>query len=235
MVDIPVLVSEILQRFVVLVLAPLTDEKMLWAAIPLAIATLFVTLYFGKYKNEELGWNTAFSNTMVFLFVSINIIQYIFYYEANSSWDRLISSPFHSTVTFGLICTAFFLMLITYYHLLPKKVAFFLFSAPPVNVAVYVLMTIVYTGVPADYTTILAALLLFVIIFAILRAIQLLEQMSGSPDGLKMPFEEIPKEKLLKNVRENTNKLEEERMKKKIEEDKLEKKESSTKEASQTH
>lgn len=195
-------------RFVQLVEAPFSDPQMLWSVVPLIMATLFMTLYFGKYKKEELGWNTAFGNTMVFLFMAISIIRQMYYSDAIGSWDNVFSNSFYFFVTAALIGAAFVLMLITYYHLLPKRVAFFLFSAPPINVSVYVLMTIIYTGVPADSITLLAAVLLFIITYVILKGIQILEQMAGKPEGATLAQEETKGEKLLKKLKEKNIYLE---------------------------
>jgi len=185
----------VLHRFIELVQAPITEPKMLWMATPLIIATLFMTLYFGKYRKEELGWNTAFGNTMVFLFVSLNIIQAM-YYDANGvgSLNNLFANPFHLTMTIVLIAIAVFLMLVTYYHLLPKRVAFFLFAAPPINVTVYVLMTMVYTEVPADYITLGAAVLLFLVISIFLKILQALESRAGREEEEKPKKKEEKKE-----------------------------------------
>ncbi len=209
------LMAEVIERFWVLVASPLENEALLWAAAPLFIATLFMTLYFGKYSKEELGWNTAFGNTMVFLFVSMNLIHYMYFSDGVGSWDNVFGRTFYTTITFGLAGAAFLLMLITYYHLLPKKVAFFLFSAPPVNVSVYVLMTIVHAGVPADSITVGAGILLFIIIFAVVTIIQILERAAGRPEGLSFGGEskETPREKFLRKLREKNLGLRKERKK----------------------
>lgn len=201
----------VLERFIQLVSAPLTDPRMLWSAIPLFIATIFMTLYFGKYQQEQLGWNTAFGNTMVFLFVSIGIIQYLFYANGVGSWNNVLESGFNLTITLGLLGASTVLMLITYYHLLPKGIAFFLFSAAPVNVSVYVLMTIVYTGVPADRVTLGAAVLLFAVIFAFLRSLQMVERMASKPEGLELPPAEKEEEKFLRKLKERNIALERKR------------------------
>ncbi len=195
MAELVEIIIEILSRFLQLVQAPLTDRQMLWTAVPLVIATIFMTLYFGKYRKEELGWATAFGNTMVFLFVSINIIEYMYYSGETGSWGNVFSNTFYLSLTTALAFVALFFMFITYYHLLPKRVAFFLFSAPPVNVSVYILLTIVYTGVPVDYITLAAAILLFIVILFILRIIRRIEEMSGHPEGLFAPGEKPKKKK----------------------------------------
>lgn len=194
--------SAIISRFADLVQAPMTDQKMLWTAVPLVVATLFITLYFGKYRQEDIGWNTAFENTMVFLFVSLNIIQYIYYSTGTGSWDSVLSNHLYLTITIALAVVATFLMIVTYYHLLPRKLAFFLFSAPPVNVSIYVIMTIVYTGVPADIFTLCAAIMLFLLIYGILKGLQRLERMAGKEEGITLLSEKSESEKLLEKMKE---------------------------------
>jgi|SRR3989339_254196 len=185
--EIPELVAN---RFIELVKAPFVNQDILWLAIPLAIATLFITLYFGKYKKEELGWNTAFGNTMVFLFVSIDLIRKMFYATPGGSWDNLFSNTLYLTITVSLAATGLLFMLITYYHLLPRKWAFFIFSNPPVNVSLYVIMTIVYGNVTADWITGVAGVVLFGVLFIILRMLQFLEHMAGKEEGLSITEEE---------------------------------------------
>jgi len=206
--DLAFLINAVLARLVQLVEAPLSDPQMLWSAVPLVIATLFITLYFGKYKQEEIGWNTAFENTMVFLFMALNLIRQMYYSGGVGSWDNVLTNKFYFFTTVVLAATAFILMIITYYHLLPKRVAFFLFSAPPINVSVYVLMTIIYTGVPADYITLLAAILLFIVIYAILRTIQAIERLASKPEGISLAPEETKEQKLLKKLKEKNIYLE---------------------------
>ena len=193
-------------RTMELVFAPLNQQDMLWTAIPLLIATLFMTLYFGRYKKEELGWNTAFGNTMVFLFVAISIIRKM-YDQGGGSFDNLFSSELYTILSIGLIVGGFLLMCFTYFHLLPKRFAFFIFSAPPINVSVYVVMAIVYANVTPDYLTVLAALVLLVLILILAKIIQLfiailgLEEKIesiGIPGGLVEFVEDEPKKKPFK-------------------------------------
>ncbi|MFH0737704.1 MAG: hypothetical protein V1827_03385 [Candidatus Micrarchaeota archaeon] len=200
-------ISEVIGRLGVLVGAPLGDMRLLFAALPLLLATLFMTLYFGKYRKEGLGWNDAFDNTMVFLFVSINLIATMYFSDGAGSWDNVLSSSFYLTTTLVLAGAAFMLMLVTYYHLLPKRIAIFIFSTAPVNVSVYVLMTIIYAGVPPDLVTLMAAILLFGVIFAILRGLQVLESMASKPEGLELTPEQSREEKLLKKLKETNVKI----------------------------
>ncbi len=177
-------------RTMELVLAPLDQQDMLWTAIPLLIATLFMTLYFGRYKKEELGWNTAFGNTMVFLFVAISIIRKM--YEQGGSFDNLFSSNLYTVLSLCLIGGGILLMLFTYFHLLPKRFAFFIFSAPPINVTVYVIMAIVYADVIPDSITVLAAVVLLILILLVAKILQIFMRFIGLEYRIKEA--EIPEE-----------------------------------------
>ncbi|MEW6036218.1 MAG: hypothetical protein AB1529_06405 [Candidatus Micrarchaeota archaeon] len=168
-------------RLTGIILAPLSNEGMLWAAVPLLVATVFIALYFGRHRKEELGWNTAFGNTMVFLFVGMNLVREIYF--SSGSWENVLSSPFYLAIAVALAVTSLLLMLITYFHLLPKKVAFFLFSAPPINVTVYVVMAIVYAGVPPDLFTVAAGIVFLLLILAATKLLQLLVRVFGFVDG----------------------------------------------------
>jgi hypothetical protein len=213
------LAALIWERFIQLVSAPLIDQDILWFAIPLGIATLFMSLYFGKYKKEELGWNTAFGNTMVFLFVAIDLVRRMYYSTPEGGWENLYNNPLYFSITGALSIAGLMFMLITYYHLLPKKWAFFIFSNPPVNVSLYVIMAIVYTNVAADLITAVAGVVLFFVLSVILRAVQWLEEKSGREEGLTIVAEKKPTDladkfkrktemiKMKKDLKEKTKKI----------------------------
>ncbi len=173
------LLNQVYSRFLELLQAPINNSEILWSAIPLLIGTLFIILYFGRYKNEELGWNTAFGNTMVFLFVALNLVKKMYSENGGGSFENIFNNEFYFTLTIGLILAGLFFMFVTYFHVLPKRFAFFMFSAPPINVSAYVIMTIVYAKVPADGITLLATLVFLSIILAIGKLLQFLEGAIG--------------------------------------------------------
>ncbi len=148
-----------------LIFAPLNNQDMLWSAIPLLIATLFMILYFARYKKEELGWNTAFGNTMIFVFVAIGIIREM--YEQGNNVGNLINNELYLLLSIGLTGCGVMLMFFTYFHLLPKRFAFFMLSAPPINVSAYVVMAMVYADVEPGLITVLSATVLLVLILVL--------------------------------------------------------------------
>ncbi|MBD3389667.1 hypothetical protein GF415_01795 [Candidatus Micrarchaeota archaeon] len=166
-------------RFIDLVMAPASEPDMLWFAIPLVIATVMMALYFGRYRWEELGWNSSFANTMVFLFVSIDLVRRMYESQVPFSWMNIYENPLYITITVVLALFSIASMLVVYYHLLPKKLAFTIFSNLPVNLAIYTVMTIVYVGVPADWTTVGAGVLLFLVVWLLLKFLQFLQRLSA--------------------------------------------------------
>lgn len=169
-------------RFIDLLLAPARNPEMLWSAIPLLIATFFIIIYFGRNRKEELGWNTAFGNTMVFIFTAINIIRQMYYQGGTGSWENLLGNEFYVFVSLALIGCGVAMMIVTYAHLLPKRFAFFLFSAPPINVAAYVVMAIIYSSVPADWVTALATVVFLALILIFGWLIQLVMKSLGEEE-----------------------------------------------------
>ncbi|MFH1393603.1 MAG: hypothetical protein ABII71_05915 [Candidatus Micrarchaeota archaeon] len=175
--EVIVILNQAWQRFIDMVLIPADRPEMLWSIVPLIIALIFMTMYFGRYKQESLGWNTAFGNTMVFLFVALNLIKEMYYDAGISTIDGFLANPFHLFLSLGLAGASFLLMLITYFHKIPERVAFFLFSAPPLNVTIYVIMAMVYADVPADFLTLLAAIILLIVIMILTKLIKIVVYM----------------------------------------------------------
>ena len=179
MVDYQIIAGAVWRRFMELLAAPSTEPDMLWFAIPLIFATLMMTLYYGRYRKEVLGWNTAFENTMIFLFVSFDLFRQMYESMEPYSWMNIYNNPLYLMITLGLASVSFVSMILVYYHLLPKRIAFMLFAKLPINIALYVTMCIVYVNVAADWITVGAGVLLFMLVWVIIKLIQLLQGMAA--------------------------------------------------------
>lgn len=149
---------------------------MIWMVIPLIIVTIVMTFYFGMYKREQLGWNTAVSNSLVLIFVSIDLLRHIFNFTMPGSVMNFAETPFKTLVAGLIFIEGIALMFINMMHFLPKRISFAISSPLPINVTAYVVMTIVYTEMVFDWITLLAAIVLFFIIYIILKLLQLLER-----------------------------------------------------------
>lgn len=173
--EFEIIAGAVWNRFMDLLTAPSTEPDMLWFAVPLIFATLMMTLYYGRYRKEVLGWNTAFENTMIFLFISFDLFRQMYESIEPHSWMNIYNNPLYFLITLGLAAVSFFSMILVYYHLLPKKIAFMLFAKLPINIALYVTMCIVYVNVAADWITVGAGVLLFILVWMIVKLIQIVQ------------------------------------------------------------
>jgi hypothetical protein len=170
----------IVARAIELLTSPARNPDMIWMVAPLAVSVIFMTIYFGKYETEELGWNTAFGNSLVLMFVSIDLLRQIYNEHAATftlaSLSNFTDLPIRSTIAFVLLAAAFIMIVLNFKHAVPEELSFFISSALPINLTAYVAMTIVYTNVEFDPMTLWAALTLFVILLALLQIVKLIER-----------------------------------------------------------
>tara|TARA_Y100000310_G_scaffold118009_1_gene116733 strand:+ start:731 stop:1342 length:612 start_codon:yes stop_codon:yes gene_type:complete len=148
---------------------PFQSSDMFWLVLPLILTMLFIQFYFSRYEEEELGWNTAFGNSLVLIFVSVTLIRYI--YER----PELYSVNTETIIIGLLVGLGLLLTIIDYFHALPKEIAFGISSSIPINYLSYVAISIVFSNstqqkIPIDIIT-LAAFLVILILFLFLVVI----------------------------------------------------------------
>ena len=148
------------ERFIELLIAPITYSEMLWIAIPLVLTLFLTELCFSRYKLEELGWNSAYGNALVLLFVSVDIFRYLF----NNNMLETLSVKL--AIALAVTLMAIFLTMINFLHILPENLAYGLSSKLPINFLAYIALILVYSDIPADYTTFLSSIGLLVLFAA---------------------------------------------------------------------
>lgn len=156
----------LIERFIELVIAPYNYTEMLWIVIPLLLAMFFVTIYHGRYKYEELGWHSAFGNSLILIFVSIDLIRKLF------NEGTLGYLDFRNLLTLAVIFEGVVLLLIGFFHLLPKKLAFDLYEDVPINAIAYATIILVYSDIKIDLITVVCVVLLILILTLILDIIK---------------------------------------------------------------
>jgi hypothetical protein len=145
--------------------APASTPDMLWMLLPLAATLLLMEFYFGRYKEEELGWNTAFGNTIVLIFISIDLFRHLYEPSGQTVFQFILSAgDIKVIVPLWIAGLALLLMLVDFFHFLPKKIAYMLSSPTYVNLIGLLGIIVVYsTSIPLDWTTVFACAILFVI------------------------------------------------------------------------
>jgi hypothetical protein len=171
-----ILVPTVWERLIELISAPALNPQMMWIISPLIITLLLMTFYFGRYTKEELGWNTAIGNSIVLLFVAIDLLRYVFNLSTPGSIINYELHPISTIICLIVMAESLTLMFTSFFKALPKTVTFFLCAPLPVNLQAYLAVVIVYTNVKLDGFTLVAAIVLFIILYFIIKLLQVFER-----------------------------------------------------------
>ncbi|MFH1065422.1 MAG: hypothetical protein V1734_02875 [Nanoarchaeota archaeon] len=169
------LYHEVLSRIWFIVKSIYNQPEMLWVIVPVAISMLLISYYFGKYKKEELGWNTAFGNSVVMIFTCASLYRYL--YNSN-----LLGWNIYTMLVSVVLLEGFVLTFLDFLHAMPKSFAFALSSGMTVNTILIFLVIIVFGKVPLDYITALAVTVMAFAIVLLLRIMQFFE-LPSEDDG----------------------------------------------------
>ena len=168
----------VIRRFAELLGGPFVNPNMLWIALPLIITFIAVELYFKKYKEEKIGWNSALTNALVLVFVALNLFQHIFTKYEVGFFRSLLTTGFF--ITLIILILGILLFFTDFFHRIPEKIAFIVSAHLPINITAYTAIVIVYNQLPVDLPMVVAWLLLILLlklIFFIVRKIE--------PDSMK--------------------------------------------------
>ncbi len=153
-------VEEVLKE---LIMAPLNHPEFLPTLMPLILGAVVIELYFGKHKTEELGWNTAVGNAIIWTTTGITLLL-----TEEPTGTGLYASYF-------LVLIGLFVGYMNFFHNWSKDIAFSVSSAGVIYSIAYVTVVVVKTGLTVD-ETVLKASLVFVVGFNILfKIIQMFE------------------------------------------------------------
>jgi len=133
------------------------------------ISMLLMSFYFGRYKKEELGWNTAFGNSMVLIFASVDMLR-----KQHSS-GALFDFNSHTVLVIAIIIEGLFLTFFTFFHLIPKGWAFSIASGVTINIVVIFALILIYGKIPLDGITAIASLVLSLVVVSAIRIVQIME------------------------------------------------------------
>lgn len=147
-------------RFLEIIFSPLNYKDMLWILAPMMVTFILIEFYFGIYVEETLGWNTAFGNSLVLLFVSLDLGRKL--YENGWVYDNNIKTLI-VLIIFG---EAILLAILDFFHLIPERFAFKISGSLPINFSAVSAIILVYTDIRVDFITIssLVLLLIFMIL-----------------------------------------------------------------------
>ena len=131
--------------------APIEHPEILPSILPIVGGLIVIELYFGKHKEESLGWNSSVGNAVIWATTGINL-----YLTESMTKPELYS-------TYILIGLGLFIGYKNFFHTWSKSVAFVISSAGIIYTLAYILVVMVKTDLVPDEPTLKAAALFFVI------------------------------------------------------------------------
>lgn len=145
---------------------PSIFNSMIWAMVPMILTLILMEFYFSHHPSEELGWNTAFGNSLMIIFVSLGLFGRLI--EQNQ-----IAINFSSIMTLLLFLFGVLLTVIDFFKLVPKNLAFGVSSALTVNMFGVISILAVYTQMTFSLANMLVILAIVLVIISIIKLIEL--------------------------------------------------------------
>lgn len=140
--------------------APLNHPDIVPNLLPIIVGALVIELYFGKYRTEELGWNTSVGNAIVWVTTGLTLVV-----TEEPEGLRLYASLL-------LIGLGSFVGYMNFYHRWSETVAFVISSAGVIYSLAYVIVVVVMTDIPINETVIKSTLAFIVIVNLGFRILQ---------------------------------------------------------------
>ncbi len=150
--------------FIQLVKAPSHHPEMNWIVAPLIVVLFLMTIYFAKHQGEELGWNTALGNSLILIFVALDLLRAL-YTRTDPASLYNFSHNLGTLLLIGLLFVGgIVLMFVNFTHFLPKKIAYLLSSPLAINLTAYVIIAFVYSQMQLTIVAIIAMILLLAVL-----------------------------------------------------------------------
>lgn len=157
--------ATIQERLIQLAEAPLNNPEIIPGVMPLILGALILELYFGKHKNEKLGWNTAVGNSIVWLSTGISL-----------HMTETIETTQELYATYFIMGLGLFTGYLNFFHKWKSDLAFLASSTTIVYSIAYVTTVVIKTEIPPDELTMQAGLALIIIIEIIFKFFRLFER-----------------------------------------------------------
>ena len=169
------------QRAFEIVRQPVLNPDIIWVMLPLIVTVILIQLYFGRYQIEKLGWNSALANSLILFFVGMNLFQWLF--RNNILFFALTKEVIFlpkNIIAVVIVIYSLILMVLNFFHVLPKKIAFNISSDITINYLAVISIIIVYSSIEISWLTLIAIAFLFILFWAVVKSLQFLEPAAPS-------------------------------------------------------
>ncbi len=159
---------------------PWTTFDTLWIILPLVLILVLIHLYFGRHRTEELGWNSAFGNSISLLWICAILFRFLF---DKFDFAAMMTQPgaMKSLIIVGALTLWVVLLLyLNFFHIMPKKLAFIISSSDSVYILAYIIISVIIGSFILNINTLIASIFLFVFLLIVLQIIKHMIPMTKS-------------------------------------------------------
>lgn len=146
--------------------------SVMWEIVPLVIASLFIVIYFGVYREEEAGWDSHFMDSLILVFVSMALFRHI-YNLGGLGAVNFIDYWGKTAVTGFLLLLGMLFVRFNFVHLLPKKIVKIIGSPLTINALAYISVLFVHSEEAWTWMSGFAMLIIIFIVGIVLFMIRL--------------------------------------------------------------
>lgn len=171
--------AAVFEAFLQFLRFPLDNPDFLPSMMPLVIGLFVIEIYFARWHDEELGWNSAVSNSTLIITTALTLI-----YQLNLAPDPTGS---RTVVAYGILLLGLVYLALNFYHLWPARVAFNVSSSFMVYTLVYLAIVVVQEGIPLTEATFAGAVLAFLTIYVFFKAVKDIHRALGSAPRRRQP------------------------------------------------
>lgn len=154
----------VLERYTTIMTFPAAQPDFIPSLLPIFLGLFVIEIYFGRYSYEELGWNSAVSNSVSIIATALTLILQL----------DLLGVAFgpRTVVAYGILAVGVLIFLLNFYHVWPPEIAFNLSSAFVSSTLVYLAIAIVYTGLRPTGDTLAAGGLVFATLWVFFKVVK---------------------------------------------------------------
>ena len=161
--------SFIITGFLNLLFAPYYFPEMFWVVFPLIVTLFVLEFYSGIYENEDYGGHTALTNSLVFVYIGVDLIRKLVYDGQSSNYP----------IKLGLSIVLVLFGLILIYDNFKHKGGIFskIFSSLLlVNTLTYIAIVTVYADYVIDWFYLLNSIIFILVIWLFFAIIHLFQK-----------------------------------------------------------
>ncbi|MDY6778267.1 MAG: hypothetical protein SVU32_06365, partial [Candidatus Nanohaloarchaea archaeon] len=143
--------ARVLDHMYEILVFPLNNPEVVPSLIPILVGLVVLEIYFGRHVYEELGWNTALGNATMLVTTALTLIHDL----------KLWKTPYsnESYVAYTIIIVGLIIVILNFYHIWPKEIAFGVSSALIMYTLAYLTIALTYGDIFVTEETIVAAFL----------------------------------------------------------------------------